>query len=449
MSIFDQVRPVQFQDPVERQGRLMQLMAMQDQAEAAGMQREQMRRAMAKEGRLAQLAQQYGGDAAGLETGLRQAGMFEEANKVGEGLRKRTLDESTIEKNRADATKERAAAALSVLDMQGRVLSGVVDNPTPERASQAIAQLKSLHPGFANLALPDDGDIKGWAQRGMDAALSAKDRLGKFGAPIAATQNGQQVFIQPNQMGGAPRVLDGFTPPNEDPFSKLLAGAGIDPKSPQGQALWGQYLNKQTTHAPPINLSVNTEKTLLGNLAEGQAKEINDALAQARGGVQTIGQVQRLVSAINSGNVNLGPGADIRQVWDRLGVTMGIAGKNAAERLQNTQDVVKALASANLEGAKALQGQGAVTDFERKLVERASSGDLSMSPQELMVVARVADMAARAKITTGQRYRSSLEGNKNAASLLPTMDVQMPPPIKFDAPSPARQTEAWQIQRVQ
>lgn len=442
-TIFDSIRPVQMPDPIEQQGRLYQLMALQDRAETGQLQREQMRRSMAKEGRLAQLAQQYGDDPVKLEQGLRQAGMFQEAQAL-QGGRVKMMGEE------ADTRKKGADAALALLDTQSRVLAGVVDNPTPERAQQALAQLKTLHPAFAQMGLPEDGDIKGWAQRGMDAGLSMKDRLQKYGAPVAAVgPDGQPTFIQPNQMGGAPRAITGFAPKDDNDLSQALRAAGIDPASPEGQKFARDYLTKKTTHQPATNISVNTEKSLLTNVAEGVAKDVNSAMDQARGATQTIGQVQNLVAALKSGNVNVGPGADYRQMIDRLGVTLGVSGANAAERLQNTTQIIKSLASANLDGAKALQGQGAVTDFERRLVERAASGDLNMTPAELMQVARVMDLAARSKIKIAQKYSQTLQNNPQAASIAPFLNVEMPPEIKFDTPSPAKQTQNWQIQRVQ
>lgn len=440
-TVFDSIRPVQMPDPIEQQGRLYQLMALQDRAETGQLQREQMKRAMAREGRLAQIMGQVNGDAEMAAPLLFKEGMFNEANTLLKGRRE-------AEEAGAKVSKTRSEAGLANLDIMGRVLSTVVDDPTPERAADAVRQIRAINPA-APVQLPADGDIRGWAQRGMDAALSAKDRMGKFGAPVQGVQNGAPVFFQPNQMGGPARIVEGVTPPENDEFAKALRAAGIDPASPQGRQLAMQYLQKKTTHQPATNISVNTEKSLLTNVAEGAAKEVTAAMDQARGAVTTIGQVQNLVAALKSGNVNVGPGADYRQMLDRIGVTLGVAGANAAERLQNTTQVVKSLAAANLDGAKALQGQGAVTDFERRLVERAASGDLNMAPQELMSVARVMDMAARSRIRTAQNYSRTLQGNPQAASIAPFLNVEMPPEIKFDAPSPAEQTRAWQIQRVQ
>ncbi|MFZ2650979.1 MAG: hypothetical protein WA210_12835 [Burkholderiaceae bacterium] len=440
-TIFDSIRPVQMPDPIEQQGRLYQLMALQDRAETGQLQREQMKRAMAKEGRLAQIMGQVNGDAELAAPLLYKEGLFNEANTILKG--RREADSAAVDMN-----KKRAEAALQNLDLVGRVLGTVVDNPTPDRAAEAVRYIKSLNPA-APVSLPENGDIRGWAQSSIDAMLTAKDRMGKFGAPVQGVQNGVPVFVQPNQMGGAPRVMEGVTPPENDEFAKALRAAGIDPTSPQGRQLAMDYLKKKTTHQPATNISVNTEKSLLTNVAEGAAKEVTGAMDQARGAVTTIGQVQNLVAALKSGNVNVGPGADYRQTLDRIGVTLGVAGANAAERLQNTTQVVKSLAAANLDGAKALQGQGAVTDFERKLVERAASGDLNMAPQELMSVARVMDMAARSRIRTAQQYSRTLQGNPQAASIAPFLNVEMPPEIKFDAPSPAAQTKAWQIQKVE
>ncbi len=440
-TVFDSIRPVQMPDPIEQQGRLYQLMALQDRAETGQLQREQMKRAMAREGRLAQIMGQVNGDAEMAAPLLFKEGMFNEANTLLKGRRE-------AEEAGAKVSKTRSEAGLANLDIMGRVLSTVVDDPTPERAADAVRQIRAINPA-APVQLPADGDIRGWAQRGVDAALSAKDKIGKFGAPVQAVQNGVPVFFQPNQMGGPARIVEGVTPPENDEFAKAMRAAGIDPASPQGRQLAMQYLQKKTTHQPATNISVNTEKSLLTNVAEGAAKEVTGAMDQARGAVATIGQVQNLVAALKSGNVNVGPGADYRQTLDRIGVTLGVAGANAAERLQNTTQVVKSLAAANLDGAKALQGQGAVTDFERRLVERAASGDLNMAPQELMSVARVMDMAARSRIRTAQNYSRTLQGNPQAASIAPFLNVEMPPEIKFDAPSPAAQTKAWQIQRVQ
>lgn len=435
-TVFDSIRPVQMPDPIEQQGRLYQLMALQDRAETGQLQREQMKRAMAKEGRLAQIMGQVNGDAEMAAPLLFKEGMFNEANTLLKGRRE-------AEEAGAKVSKTRSEAGLANLDIMGRVLSTVVDDPTPERAADAVRQIRAINPA-APVQLPADGDIRGWAQRGMDAALSAKDKMGKFGAPVQGVQNGAPVFFQPNQMGGPARIVEGVTPPENDEFAKALRAAGIDPASPQGRQLALQYVQKKATHQPATNISVNTEKTLYGNVAEGQAKEINAAFEQARGAAAQIPQIQSFVAAIKSGKVNLGPGADVRQVWDRVGVGLGVAGKDAAERLQNTQAIIKTLATADLDGAKALAGQGPVTDFERKLVARASGGDINMSQPELLKIAELMDTVARAKIKTATRYRDAMKGNPSAAPLMMTLDIPNPPQIDFSAPSPAETNRQWQ-----
>lgn len=192
-TVFDSIRPVQMPDPIEQQGRLYQLMALQDRAETGQLQREQMRRALAKEGRLAELAQRYGGDQAQLEQGLRQSGFFGEANQIAEARRKAMVDQATIDEKKAQtglhgATATWRTAQVKVQEIEAKQkasgmlaqqFGSVLANPTPAAAEQLLASLEQQGADTAGMRaeLQQAGDVRKWADMQMRRGVAADVQL--------------------------------------------------------------------------------------------------------------------------------------------------------------------------------------------------------------------------------------------------------------------------------
>jgi hypothetical protein len=179
--------------------------------------------------------------------------------------------------------------------------------------------------------------------------------------------------------------------------------------------------------ANSVSLSVNTEKSLLNDIAGGLGKSITDARGKAEAAVGTIGTVNRLVSALDSGQVMAGPTSNFRQYGLQIGNVLGVAGKDATEKLMNTRSAIQSLAQLELDAAQAMKGQGQITEAERDIIRRAAAGDIErMTVPELRVLAGTLDKTARGKIRAYQGQVTPLKQNPNAAPLAPFLDVAEP-----------------------
>lgn len=180
--------------------------------------------------------------------------------------------------------------------------------------------------------------------------------------------------------------------------------------------------------ANSVNLSVNTEKTLLNDIAGGLGKGITDAKGGAQAALGTIGTVNRLMDSLDSGQVMAGPGTTFRQFGLQVGNMLGVAGGNAQEKLLNTRQAIQSLAQLELDAAQQMKGQGQITEAERAIIRRAASGDIDgMTVPELRLLGGILDRTARSKIRNYNTQVKPLASNPNAAPLAPFLSVEEPP----------------------
>lgn len=221
-----------------------------------------------------------------------------------------------------------------------------------------------------------------------------------------------------------------FTAPTA-PREKSVPSAIQEYQFAQGQGYKGTFeqwdRDRKKAGANNVSLSVNTEKQFLGNLGEGIGKAMSEARGGAQAALGTIGTVNRLMDALDSGKTMAGPGTTFRQFGLQVGQVLGVGGKSAQETLLNTRQAVQSLAQLELDAAQQMKGQGQITEAERSIIRRAASGDIDgMTVPELKLLGGVLDRSARYKI---QNYRSQIKplgSNQNAAPLMPFLDVEEP-----------------------
>jgi hypothetical protein len=212
-------------------------------------------------------------------------------------------------------------------------------------------------------------------------------------------------------------VFDTFDP--NKPFN--LQGGRLAPNLPLQQYEMGK------AKAGATNVSVNTEKSLLNEVAGGLGKAVTDARSGAQAALGTIGTVNRLADALDSGRVMAGPGSSFRQYGLQLGNVLGVSGKDANERMVNTRQAIQSLAQLELDAAQQMKGQGQITEAERDIIRRAAAGDIEkMTVPELRMLAGTLDKTARGKIRSYNTQVGPLAKNPNAAPLAPFLSVEEP-----------------------
>jgi hypothetical protein len=200
----------------------------------------------------------------------------------------------------------------------------------------------------------------------------------------------------------------------------------------KGQGYQGTYeqFQKDMKKAGASSVTVNATKPFINEFAGGMGKAMSDARTNAQGALSTISTVNRLNDALDAG-VMAGPGTSFRQFGLQVGSMLGVAGKDAQEKLINTRQAIQSLAQLELDAAQQMKGQGQITEAERSIIRRAASGDIdSMTAGELRLLGGVLDRTARSKI---EAYNSQVEPLMSApetAGIAPFLRVTPPEGIQ-------------------
>lgn len=300
---------------------------------------------------------------------------------------------------------------------QTQVLAAGGKGPTPLAASQiATTPPKFDVGGYAN-ALLGRGDIGG-----------ATGAMGLEKSDLIPLKSDEGLYSRSQN-----KVI-ASGPPKQDDFQRSLTAAGIMPGTPQYQQLMGDWLRKQSTHQPPVNVQVNTEKGLYGEIANKLGASVADTRDAAMQAPQTVASIDRVMSALDSGKVIAGPGAAGRTALTQV-ASMMFPGTAPEESLIQTRRAINGMAQLTLDSRQALKGQGAISEGEGALLQRARSGDVeNMTVPELKEVMRIMRDKQAYLIKQHNQNAKAVGTNPAAAPLTPFFQpIQEPAP--YAAPS--------------
>jgi hypothetical protein len=251
------------------------------------------------------------------------------------------------------------------------------------------------------------------------AKLAEQLRSGRESERQAAIER-----IQKGDVTGAlslPNVYGGTTP-----FQGALVKAAI-PETP-AEVRQFEYAQKNPEFAAyQVGLKRAGAPTTMVSMGKSIAGEIGPMMKEAQGVVQaavkTEDAANRISQAIDSNKLFTGTGANVRLGAAQVANTLGFGGNTLEEKIGNTRQAMQGLAQLTLQGRQQMRGQGAITENESKLAERAVSGDISFTPGEIK---QLADAAKRASDYTYKNYQSKLESmakNPDTAGLVPYYEV--------------------------
>jgi len=247
--------------------------------------------------------------------------------------------------------------------------------------------------------------------------------------------------------GGAftPKTEYGDVPANVAPISKTgnpFSDTLVRDASGQlvaNEPLVGAKSRIASAGKPVVNVTNKIENKAAENIAGQVGGILKDSSVAAEGAVKTLDAASRIVSAIDSGKVIAGPLANARVGLSQAAQLLGVGGKDNAEVLSNTRSVIRGLAEMTLQGRKQMAGQGAITESESKLAERAASGDITdLTPAEIKQLAQASARASQWMIKSHQ-------GKLDAAGKLPGTANLVP---FFSAPQlPSDMPEGFKVVR--
>ena len=320
----------------------------------------------------------------------------EELKALGErqaGQRQMSLEQALRAARGTPATEASEDPAGNYMPGQAAV------GPNPQGALDAL--MRSQDPGLQNVGL---------SQTLQQILPKRQEPFTLAPGAVRYNEKGQQVAQAPHR------------PEKPDEFTTMLRAAGIDPGTPEGQRLAAERLKKMTTHpaAPNVKVDVKTGESL--------GKEIGPIVAESRsaalGSLDAIDTAARIRTAISGGNVTLGPTATVRNQINQIAQVMGIAGGSTEEKLVNTREVARGLAQFTVAARKALKGQGQVSDFEGKLLQRAESGNIAdFTIPELKSFIAVTERLARKQYGLHKSNIDVMRKRPDLSNLVPFYEV--------------------------
>lgn len=188
-----------------------------------------------------------------------------------------------------------------------------------------------------------------------------------------------------------------------------------------------QQFKLEQQRAGATNVSTRIENKMGEGLASQVGPMVKGTYDAATGAVAQIDAAKRIINAIDSGKVIAGPTAGARMKVAQIGQLLGVTGKDDAEVIARSRDVIRGLSEMTLQGRKQMSGQGAITESEGKLAEKAMSGDIEdLTAAEIKQLAKASARASKFAYDAHQKNIGRLRADPNTAGLA---DFYQPSPL--------------------
>lgn len=232
-----------------------------------------------------------------------------------------------------------------------------------------------------------------------------------------------------------------------NPFSDLVVSdpktGAIIPNAPLVQVK-GDIAAKG---AAKTNLSVNMpDKKFYEGLGKAVSGQIEKGFDQAQSAVQTLNNANQI--AANLDKALIGPLANQRMSITQIGQVLGVGGKDAAEVLANTRNVMQGLARQELSAAGQMKGQGQITESERAILRKAEAGEIKdFTRPEIETFISAIRKTSRSRIANHQRNLQNLGGDEQASTILPYLQIEVPEDVPIGGAA-APKPQGIQIRRL-
>jgi hypothetical protein len=187
------------------------------------------------------------------------------------------------------------------------------------------------------------------------------------------------------------------------------------------QGYKGSFMDYQTDlkKAGATNVSVGGAKDLAGQVGD-ISKESKIA---AMGAVQSADSANRIIQSVDSNKLFAGVGANQRLTAAQIADGLGLGGKDTAEKIANSRQAIQGLAQLTLQGRKQMRGEGAITESEGALAQRAMSGEITLTGPEIRQLAEAAKRSAKFQYSQHQNIINTMKSRPDTRDLVPFYDV--------------------------
>ena len=332
---------------------------------------------------------------------------------------------------------------------QGQMISGHYVKPSA--LQQALPMINAAIGGMTNANLDTKqtelaAALRGKQQEAVQKFVNAQTPQERFAAGTsqyapAELQKTAYGMVTPQKLAEGETInqlnmgTGQYEPMAQGGQKKTEAIRGYEMAKSQGFP--GSFFDyeQQLKRAGASNVSVSMDK----GIAAQVGPMMKEGQLQATSAVKGIDAANQVINALDTNKLFTGPLANQKLSIAQLSTTFGGASGDLTQKINNTRAAIQGLAEITLQGRQEMHGQGAITESEGKLAERAKSGDISLTPGELK---QLANAAKRAGEFTYNNYQTKLQiMAKDPAT------AQMAPYFAVNQ-MPARQAPQ-QVQQVQ
>ena len=216
-----------------------------------------------------------------------------------------------------------------------------------------------------------------------------------------------------------------------------------DWKDPEYQAF---MMRKAAAGKTSVSIENKMGNSMASKLGEGTAGILDAGRSKAESAKDSITQGHQILGALDSGGTYTGPAASVRLRAAQVAQLLGM--NPDADGINRTRAVITGLANQTLNARGLLKGQGQVTEYEQKTLEKAKSGNIDdMSAEEIRTVVKVNERAARAQIAAHGKLVGVLGKRPEYAEALPFYQIDEPPAYAAPQRLPTPDEIAAEFQR--
>jgi hypothetical protein len=260
-----------------------------------------------------------------------------------------------------------------------------------------------------------------------------------YADPRASARLQNMAFTKMNEgpikVGVDDTLLDPFT------MKPVFTGAGKQPESIKYAIAIGQLPPDPKTWNPQqaalaktlveSKTSAGASKYDFGNMINKSLSDVAPILVASKtatgGAIQQADAANRIIQSLDTNKIFTGAGANQKLQAAQIGQMLGITGGKTEEIVANTRTAIQGLAQLTLQGRKQMRGEGAITESEGALAQRAMSGDVSLTAGELRILANAAKRSAKFTYDQHQSMMSALA--KDSPNSVPYYQLEVNPSI--------------------
>ena len=269
-----------------------------------------------------------------------------------------------------------------------------------------------------------------------------------YANPKASAAQRQFAFNKMNEGPIKVGVEDTLIDPNT--LKPIYQGTGKLPESIKYAIAIGQlpqdpktWTAEQANYAKTLvesKTSAGASKYDFGNMINKSLSDVAPMLVASKtatsGAIQQADAANRIIQSLDTNKLFTGAGANQKLQAAQIGQMLGVTGNKTEEIVANTRQAIQGLAQLTLQGRKQMRGEGAITESEGALAQRAMSGDISLTAGELRILANAAKRSAKFTYDQHQSMMGALA--KDSPNSVPYYQLEVNPSIFGESTSDVR-----------